>query len=70
MRLEDVVAVTAAGVDNLTVCPRTVDEVEGVMAGGPWPPAVDAAPHLCRRWATLNKATGAMALGGGVQVQS
>jgi hypothetical protein len=44
VRLEDVVAVTDAGVVNFTLCPRTVAEVESVMAGGPWPPARDDAP--------------------------
>ncbi len=44
VRLEDVVAVTDSGAVNLTLCPRTVAEVEAVMAGGPWPPARDEAP--------------------------
>jgi Xaa-Pro dipeptidase len=52
VRLEDVVTVTADGIDNYTLCPRTIEEIEGVMAGGPWPPLVDAAPWLCRRWET------------------
>ena len=60
VRLEDVVAVTDDGVDNYTLCPRTVEEIEGVMAGGVWPPKADAAPGLRRRWATLDRATGAM----------
>ena len=30
VRLEDVVALTAEGVDNYTTCPRTVEEVEHV----------------------------------------
>ena len=60
VRLEDVVAVTDDGVDNYTLCPRTVEEIEGVMAGGAWPPKADAAPGLRRRWATLDRATGAM----------
>jgi hypothetical protein len=25
--------------ENLTLCPRTVAEVEAVMSGAPWPPA-------------------------------
>jgi len=33
VRLEDVVVVCADGVDNYTLCPRTVDEVEHVMSG-------------------------------------
>ena len=60
VRLEDVVVVTADGVDNLTLCPRTTAEVEAVMRGGEWPPAADAAPWLRRQWATLDKASGAM----------
>lgn len=44
VRLEDVVAVTDTGVQNFTLCPRTVAEVESVMAGGQWPPAHDRAP--------------------------
>mmetsp|Transcript_4116 Transcript_4116/g.8873 ORF Transcript_4116/g.8873 Transcript_4116/m.8873 type:complete len:228 (+) Transcript_4116:1-684(+) len=35
-------------VHNFTLCPRTVSEVEGVMAGGKWPPLVDHAPELRR----------------------
>ena len=35
-------------VHNFTLCPRTVSEVEGVMAGGKWPPLVDQAPELRR----------------------
>ena len=50
VRLEDVIAITENGVENFTVCPRTIEEVEGVMAGGAWPPAVDAAPELKRNW--------------------
>ena len=54
VRLEDVVAVTAGGIDNYTTCPRTVSEVEAVMGGAPWPPEVDEAPWLFRRWARLS----------------
>lgn len=60
VRLEDVVLVTASGVENLTTCPRTVAEVEAVCRGGAWPPATDAAPWLHRRWSTLDKTTGSM----------
>jgi Xaa-Pro dipeptidase len=60
VRLEDVVVVTATGIDNLTTCPRTVSEVEAVMRGGEWPPTTDAAPWLMRQWTTLDKATGTM----------
>jgi len=50
VRLEDVVAVTATGIDNYTLTPRTTEEVESVMAGGAWPPAKDDAKWLQRRW--------------------
>jgi Xaa-Pro dipeptidase len=55
IRLEDVVSVSPEGSppDNLTTCPRLVEEVESVMSGGPWPPAVDAAPYLHRKWGEL-----------------
>jgi len=53
VRLEDVVVVTPNGPDNLTTCPRTVEEIESVMAGGQWPPVQDNAPYLKRRWAKL-----------------
>jgi Xaa-Pro dipeptidase len=32
VRLEDVVLVTEDGVDNLTTCPRTVEEVENTFS--------------------------------------
>ena len=51
VRLEDVILITAEGLENYTTCPRTVAEVESVMAGGAWPPAKDAAPDLNRKWA-------------------
>lgn len=54
------VVVTATGIDNLTLCPRTVSEVEAIMRGGEWPPATDAAPWMERRWFTLDKMTGTM----------
>ena len=60
VRLEDVVAVTADGIENYTLCPRTIEEVESVMAGGVWPPTKDEAPWLFRRWGDLDKATGTM----------
>jgi Xaa-Pro dipeptidase len=53
VRLEDDVVVTADGPVNLTTCPRTVAEVESVLSGGEWPPAVDEAPYLHRRWGKL-----------------
>ena len=63
VRLEDDVLVTEDGVENLTLCPRTIDEIEDVLAGGPWPPASDAAPELCRSWCAPN----AVVRGGGMQ---
>ncbi len=48
VRLEDDVLVTANGAINFSTCPRTVEEVEGVMAGGKWPQETDAAPWLKR----------------------
>jgi len=49
VRLEDVVCITETGCENWTRCPRTVDEVEGVMAkGGKWPPVIDQAKGLKR----------------------
>jgi Xaa-Pro dipeptidase len=53
VRLEDVVAVTPKGPVNLTTCPRTINEIESVIAGGPWPPLIDEAPYLFRRWGEL-----------------
>lgn len=37
VRLEDDVLITADGCENLTVCPRAVDEILDVMKGGTWP---------------------------------
>ena len=37
VRLEDDVWVTSDGCENLTLCPRAVDEVLDVMKGGAWP---------------------------------
>ncbi len=47
-RLEDVIVITATGMINYTLCPRTIEEVEHVMAGGKWPPEKDVAPELRR----------------------
>jgi Xaa-Pro dipeptidase len=41
--------VTDKGPINYTLCPRTVEEVESVMAGGKWPPLKDVAPELRRK---------------------
>ena len=48
VRLEDVVAVTKDGCVNYTLCPRTISEIEHVMANGKWPPLKDEAPELLR----------------------
>ena len=41
------------GAESLSTCPRTVEEIEAVMAGGAWPPKIDAAPYLKRAWTKL-----------------
>jgi Xaa-Pro dipeptidase len=38
VRIEDDVIVTAEGAETMVDVPRTVEEVESVMAGAPWPP--------------------------------
>jgi Xaa-Pro dipeptidase len=38
VRIEDDVIVTAGGAQSMCDVPRTVEEVEAVMAGAPWPP--------------------------------
>lgn len=48
-RLEDVVAITDDGFVNYTLCPRTIEEIEHVMAGGKWPPLEDKAPEMGRK---------------------
>ena len=53
VRIEDNVIITDDGVLSMTLCPRTVDEVEAVMRGDVWPPPVDTAPELCRDWGTV-----------------
>jgi Xaa-Pro dipeptidase len=57
VRLEDVFVIRDSGVDNYTTCPRLPAEIEDVMAGGLWPPAVDAAPYLHRKWGALSGQT-------------
>eukprot|EP01031_Cornospumella_fuschlensis_P032557 gene32557-39367_t len=54
VRIEDVVLVTAEGPVSLSTCPRTVNEIESVLNGGVWPPEVDEAPELKRKWAKLH----------------
>lgn len=53
VRIEDGVLVTADGAQSLAACPRSVEEVEAVMAGAPWPPPVDRVPELARTWHQL-----------------
>ncbi len=36
--MEDNVLITDVGAETLTNVPRTVADVEAVMAGAPWPP--------------------------------
>ena len=49
VRLEDDVFVRADGVENLSLCPRTVEEIRSVKNGGSWPPASVEAPTRVRR---------------------
>lgn len=51
--LKILILVTYDGPQSLSTCPRLVEEIEDVMAGGQWPPAVDRAPELKRRWSRL-----------------
>ena len=55
VRLEDDVLVTDDGVENLSLCPRTVEEILDVKRGGAWPPDRDACPGLRRAWAAPNR---------------
>jgi Xaa-Pro dipeptidase len=55
VRLEDDVLITSDGCENLTLCPRAVEEVLDVMSGGPWPPAKDLLPEMKRKWATCSE---------------
>lgn len=55
VRLEDVVVITENGCDNFTICPRTTDEVEKVMAGSKWPPLNDCDLSLKRSQLTQTK---------------
>ena len=45
VRIEDDVVVTAEGARSMTSVPRTVKDIEAVMAGAPWPPQQAAATH-------------------------
>lgn len=38
VRIEDDVVVTGEGAQSMTTVPRTVKDIEDVMAGAPWPP--------------------------------
>ena len=38
VRIEDDVVITATGARSMTNVPRTVADIEAVMAGAPWPP--------------------------------
>ncbi|CAL1414194.1 unnamed protein product [Linum trigynum] len=38
VRIESDLHVTATGCKNMTKCPRTIADIEAVMAGAPWPP--------------------------------
>jgi len=55
VRLEDDVRVTSDGCENLTLCPRAVEEVLDVMKGGAWPPDKDLVPELKRAWAVCKE---------------
>jgi Xaa-Pro dipeptidase len=51
VRLEDDVRITEEGCENLTLCPRAVEEILDVMGGGAWPPEKDVIPEMKRAWA-------------------
>ncbi len=55
VRLEDDVRITSAGCENLTLCPRAIEEVLDVMSGGAWPPKNDILPEMKRKWATCKE---------------
>ena len=67
VRIEDDVLVTATGAEVLSNVPRTVEEVEAVMAGAPWPllaaPAVAAAPEASAPAAPASAASASVAAG-------
>ena len=44
VRIEDDVIITAHGAESMTFVPRTVEDIEAVMAGAPWPRS-DARSH-------------------------
>uniref|UniRef100_A0A7S0C9N3 Peptidase M24 domain-containing protein n=1 Tax=Proboscia inermis TaxID=420281 RepID=A0A7S0C9N3_9STRA len=52
VRLEDGILVTKDGCENLTNCPRAVEEVLDVMEGKSWPPEMDIMPDMKRTWVT------------------
>ena len=43
VRIEDDVIVTGEGARSMTNVPRTIKDIEAVMAGAPWPPQQAAA---------------------------
>ena len=45
VRIEDDVVVTGEAARSMTTVPRTVQDIEAVMAGAPWPPQQAAATH-------------------------
>ena len=49
VRSKDVIAITDSGFINYTLCPRTIGEIEYVMAGDKWLPLRDEAPELGRQ---------------------
>ncbi len=49
------IRITSEGCENLTLCPRAIEEVLDVMSGGAWPPNTDVLPEMKRRWATCKK---------------
>ena len=55
VRIEDDVVVTATGATSLTNVPRTVADIEAVMAGAPWPPQQNAQQQQQLHHATMQE---------------